>query len=171
MIQVFEAIFPYLKVIGASAIVYIFLIAAFRIFGKRQLSQLSTFDIVFILLISNAVQHPMLAANVTFFGGIVSAVTLFVVNFIFKNVIYKNPKASEILQGHPLMLVYDGIPIAKNLGTAKISYFELEEVIREHGVMDIRDVSLAVLEANGVISVVEKDDEGNLEKRFRSGND
>ncbi|MCL2221790.1 MAG: DUF421 domain-containing protein [Oscillospiraceae bacterium] len=171
MAQIFEAIFPYLRVAGASAVVYVFVIVAFRLFGKRQLSQLSTFDIVFILLISNAVQHPMLAADVTFLGGIVSAITLFVVNFIFKNIIYKVPKASELLQGHPLMLIYEGTPILENLSKAKISRFELDEVIREHGVKEIKDVSLAVLEANGAISVVEKDDDGNLERKSRAQSD
>ncbi|MCL2222598.1 MAG: DUF421 domain-containing protein [Oscillospiraceae bacterium] len=165
--QFFELVLPYLQIAGASAAVYVFLIVAIRLFGKREFSQLSTFDIIFILLISNAVQHSMLAANATFVGGIVSAIALFIVNFIFKNIIYKVPQLSGWLQGHPLMLVYEGQPIRENLEKAKISYFELEGVIREHGVMDIKDVSLAVLEANGVISVVERDDEGNLARKTR----
>ena len=164
---IFAAVLPYLMIAGASAGVYIFLIFAIRLFGKKEFSQLSTFDIVFILLISNAVQHSMLATDVTFLGGIVSAITLFLVNYIFKNIIYKIPDLSTWLQGHPLMLVYDGVPIVENMSKAKVSFPELEAVIREHGVMEIKNVTLAVLETNGVISVVEKDDDGNFKKKSR----
>jgi len=158
---------PYLIIAGTSAAVYLFLIVAIRLFGKKEFSQLSTFDIVFILLISNAVQNSMISANFTFWGGIVSAVTLFIVNFLIKNIIYKIPKISEWVQGHPIMLIYEGKPIPDNMKKAKISVYELEEAAREHGIKAIEDVNLAVLELDGSISIVAEDYSNLIKKKRR----
>ena len=167
-----EHILPYLIVAGTSAAVYIFLIIAIRLFGKKEFSQLSVFDIVFILLISNAVQNSMIAADFSFLGGITSAITLFIVNFLFKNVIYKIPKVSELIQGHPIMLIYDGKQIPDNMKKAKVSIQELEEATREHGIDKLENVSLAVLEVDGSISVVAEDFINNMRrKRHRYSNE
>jgi len=162
-----ESISPYLLVAGTSAAVYIFLIVAIRLFGKKEFSQLSVFDIVFILLISNAVQNSMIAADFSFWGGMVSAITLFAVNFLFKNVIYKIPKISEWVQGHPVMLIYNGKPIPENMKKAKINISELEEAAREHGIKVIEDVDLAVLELDGSISIVAEDYTNLIRKKKR----
>jgi len=167
MEQIIESVMPYLIIIGTSAAVYIFLIFAIRLFGKKEFSQLSVFDIVFILLISNAVQNSMIAANFTFWGGVTSAVTLFAVNYIFKNIIYKIPKISEWIQGHPVMLIYDGKPLAENMSKAKVSLAELEEATREHGIKTIDNVDLAVLELDGTISIVAEDYTNLIRKRKR----
>ena len=162
-----EHITPYLIVAGSSAAVYIFLIVAIRLFGKKEFSQLSVFDIVFILLISNAVQNSMIAADFSFWGGVVSAVTLFVVNFTIKNVIYKIPKVSDWVQGHPIMLIYDGKTIPDNLKKARVSIQELEEATREHGIEALDEVSLAVLELDGSISIVAGDHTSHFRRKRR----
>jgi len=162
-----EHIMPLLIVAGTSTVVYIFLIVAIRLFGKKEFSQLSVFDIVFILLISNAVQNSMIAADFSFWGGIVSAVTLFIVNFLIKNIVYKIPKISEWVQGHPVMLVYDGKPIPESMKKAKVNISELEEAAREHGIKAIEDVDLAVLELDGSISIVAEDYTNLIRKKKR----
>ena len=162
-----EHIIPYLIVAGTSAAVYLFLIVAIRLFGKKEFSQLSVFDIVFILLISNAVQNSMIASNDSFLGGIVSAATLFLVNFIVKNIFYKIPKVSEMIQGHPILLIYEGKPLPENLEKAKVSILELEEATREHGVDKIENVNLAVLELDGSISIVSGDFLNHTRKKRR----
>jgi len=162
-----EHIMPYLIVIGSTAAVYIFLIIAIRLFGKKEFSQLSVFDIVFILLISNAVQNSMIAADFSFWGGVTSAITLFIVNFVLKNVIYKIPKVSEWVQGHPIMLIYDGKTIPENMSKARVSIPELEEATREHGIKTIEDVNLAVLELDGSISIVSEDYSNLIRKKRR----
>jgi len=144
----------YLIIAGSSAAVYIFLIAAIRLFGKKEFSQLSVFDIVFILLISNAVQNSMTAADITFLGGLCSAATLFIVNYIFKFILFKHPRISRLVQGHPLMLVYEGKSVEDNMKKAKITMLEIEEAAREHGVGSVEEVDLAVLEIDGTISIL-----------------
>ena len=132
----------YLIIAGSSAAIYIFLIICIRLFGKKEFSQLSIFDIVFILLISNAVQNSMIAADLTFLGGLCSAGTLFIINYILKYILYKYPKISGLIQGHPLMLIYEGKILEDNLKKAKINILEIEEVTREHGIESIEEVSV-----------------------------
>ena len=137
-----------------SIVVYLFIILAIRFFGKKELSQLSIVDLVFILLISNSVQNAMVGNNTTLLGGITAATALFVVNWILKDLIYESKTVSQTLQGQPVILIYQGKVIHKHLAQAKISLAELETAVREHGVKDIAKVDLAILEVDGNISVL-----------------
>ncbi|MGA2668534.1 MAG: YetF domain-containing protein [Ignavibacteria bacterium] len=146
-----------LDIIIRSVIVYLFIVVAIRLFGKKEIAQLSVVDLVFILLISNAVQNAMVGPSTSLYGGLVAAFALFVVNFIFKNLLFRSKKFTDILEGHATMLVYRGKVVQKNLESSKISMEELESAVREHGVMSIGDVDLAVLEIDGNISVLSED--------------
>ncbi len=137
-----------------SVVVYLFIVLAIRLFGKKELAQLSVIDLVFILLISNSVQNAMVGDNSTLTGGIIAATALFSVNFLLKNLLYRSKKISEFFQGDPFMLIYKGKVIEEHLEKAKISMAELEAAVREHGVEKIKEVDLAVLEVDGNISVL-----------------
>lgn len=145
---------PYVLIAVSSVTIYLFIVLAIRIFGKNELSQLSIVDLVFILLISNSVQNAMVGTNSTLLGGLVAATSLFVVNWLLRNLLFKNKIINQFLQGSALMLVYKGKVIQKHLDQANLSIDELEAAVREHGVMDIKHVDLAVLEVDGNISIL-----------------
>ena len=147
----------YLQIVLRCVAVYAFVIIAIRIFGKKELAQLSVIDLVFILLISNSVQNAMVGSNSTLQGGLVAAISLFIFNFILKRVLYKNKKVSELLQGKSELLIYNGELQQHNLEKTEITIEELEAAVREHGVKDIQHVDLAVLEVDGNISVISDD--------------
>jgi len=140
-----------------SVAIYFFVILAIRLFGKKELSQLSVIDLVFILLISNSLQSAMVGENTSLLGGVVAATALFAVNYLLKILFYKSGKLSSFFQGNPLLLIYKGKIIQKHLDEAKISLEELEAAIREHGVKDMSEVDLAMLEIDGNISVLSQD--------------
>jgi uncharacterized membrane protein YcaP (DUF421 family) len=144
----------YLKIALSSLAVYLFIIVAIRLFGKKELAQLSVIDLVFILLISNSVQNAMVGSDSSLSGGLVAAITLFVVNYLFKFLLYRFPKFSAVVQGTDLMLIYKGQLHITNLAKARITQQELLEAVREHGVSEIREVDLAVLEVDGNISII-----------------
>jgi uncharacterized membrane protein YcaP (DUF421 family) len=148
---------PYLLIVLSSVAVYIFIILAIRFFGKKELSQLSVFDLVFILLISNAVQNAMVLGNETLLGGLVAALSLFTLNYLLKRLQLKFPKFGKLVQGEAIMLVYQGKIIPAHLQMAGISEDELMQAIREHGVASISEVDLAILEVDGNISVLSHD--------------
>jgi uncharacterized membrane protein YcaP (DUF421 family) len=144
----------YVLIVLSSVAVYLFMILAIRLFGKKELSQLSVIDLVFILLISNSVQNAMVGSNTTLVGGLLAAISLFIVNYIFKQVIYRFPMFSKFIQGESIMLVYKGKIKIDNMHRTQITYSELLEAVREHGVESISEVDLAILEVDGNISIL-----------------
>ena len=147
----------YVQIVLRCLAVYFFVIIAIRIFGKKELAQLSVTDLVFILLISNAVQNAMVGSDSTLQGGLVAAISLFIFNFILKRIFYRNKRLSELIQGKSELLIYNGKLQEHNLRKSEITLEELEAAVREHGVKDIQHVDLAILEVDGNISVISDD--------------
>ncbi len=134
------------------------MVIAIRLFGKNQLSQLNAGDVVLLLLISNAVQNAMVGPDTSLQGGIVAALVLFAANFILKRLMFSNRSFEAFMQDEPVILIRDGIADQTALNRVKITENELEEAIREHGIEDIRNVKLSVLEVDGNISVISQDE-------------
>jgi uncharacterized membrane protein YcaP (DUF421 family) len=144
----------YLRIIVSTLTVYLFIVIAIRLFGKKELAQLSVVDLVFILLISNAVQNAMVGSDATLTGGLVAASSLFLVNYLLKHLQYRFPKFSKVVEGDAIMLIYKGKILDSHMKKAKITEDELMEAVREHGVSSVAEVDLAILEVDGNISVL-----------------
>ncbi|MHA8093725.1 DUF421 domain-containing protein [Aquirufa lenticrescens] len=151
-----------------SIAVYVFIVAAIRVFGKKEFAQLSVVDVVFILLISNSVQTAMVGDDTSLSGGLVAALALFAMNYAFKRISLGSESMSKVIDGEPVMLIYDGKIRPNALKEASISLEQLKAVVREHGVEEISDVNLAIFEVDGNISVL-SDNYRNLTKRKRKG--
>jgi uncharacterized membrane protein YcaP (DUF421 family) len=147
----------YLDIVLRSVAVYLFMVIALRIFGKKELSQLNTADIILILLISNSVQNAMVGSNSSLLGGITAAVALFIINFLFKKVMLNSKFIKGLMQDKPEILIHDGKIDFKALAKLDISSDELQEAMREHGVEFYKDVKLAMFEIDGNISVISGD--------------
>jgi uncharacterized membrane protein YcaP (DUF421 family) len=145
---------PYLDIILRSASVYLFMLIALRIFGKKELSQLNTADVILILLISNSVQNAMVGSDISLWGGLAAASVLFIINFTLKKLMYKFPKFSHLMQEKPEVLIHDGKIDFKALSKLNITSDEIQEAMREHGVEHFIDVKLAMLEIDGNISII-----------------
>jgi uncharacterized membrane protein YcaP (DUF421 family) len=147
----------YVQIILRCLAVYFFVIIAIRVFGKKELAQLSVIDLVFILLISNSVQNAMVGPDTSLGGGLLAAIALFSINFILKKIMYKSNRVNELLQGNALALIYKGEVQEAHLAAAEITINELLAAVREHGVQDIKHVDIAMLEVDGNISVISND--------------
>ncbi len=134
--------------------VYLFIVLALRLFGKKELAQLSVIDLVFILLISNAVQNAMVGSNSSLVGGLIAAGILFLTNYVLKKLIYYFKPIDKLLQGEPTLLIYEGEIQEKQLKKVGFTIDELSAAVREHGVKSIEEVNLAMLEVDGNISVL-----------------
>ena len=149
----------YIEIIVRSISVYFFMLIALRIFGKKELSQLNTADIILILLISNAVQNAMVGANTSLAGGVIAAFALFCINYIFKKIMLKSSFIKNLIQEKPEILIHNGTTDYKTLARLGITSDELEEAIREHGLEHYNEVKLAMFEIDGNISIISgKDD-------------
>ena len=148
---------PYLDVIFRSAAVYLFMVVALRIFGKKELSQLNTTDVILILLISNSVQNAMVGSDTSLWGGLAAATVLFAINFILKKLMYRFKGFGNFIQQKPEILIHDGNLDFKILSKLNITSEELKEAMREHGIEHFKDVKLAMLEVDGNISIISGD--------------
>lgn len=145
---------PYFDIIIRSASVYLFMLIALRLFGKKELSQLNTADVILILLISNSVQNAMVGSDTSLWGGLAAAAVLFIINYTLKKLMYTFPKFSDFMQEKPEILIHNGKMDFKALSKLNITHDELKEAIREHGVEHFSDVKLAMLEIDGNISII-----------------
>ena len=157
----------FLLIALSSVAVYLFIVFAIRFFGKTEIAQLSVMDLVFIMLLSNAVQNAMVGSDTSLPGGLVAAAALFITDAVFKECLFRFPKFGKLMQGDPLMLVYKGHVNDANMKKAKLTTDELLEAIREHGAEKVSDVDLAVLEVDGNISVLSSDFHNQTTKAVR----
>ena len=148
---------PYLDIIIRSTSVYLFMLIALRIFGKKELSQLNTADVILILLISNSVQNAMVGSDTSLWGGLAAAAVLFSINFTLKKLMFKFQKFSDFMQEKPEILIHNGQMYFKTLSKLNITSDELKEAMREHGIEHFSDVKLAMLEIDGNISIISGD--------------
>jgi uncharacterized membrane protein YcaP (DUF421 family) len=133
------------------------MVVALRVFGKKELSQLNTADVILILLISNSVQNAMVGNNTTLWGGLAAATILFAINFVLKKLMYKYKPFSDFMLEKPEILIHNGNLDFNALSKLSITNDELKEAMREHGIEHFTDVKLAMLEIDGNISIISGD--------------
>ena len=141
-------------VVLRTAIVYLFVVAAIRISGKREVGQMSVLELVVILVLSDAVQNSMVGENTTLWGGLVAVVTLLGLDFAIKWITGRSRTLRNVIEGEPRLLVRDGRLLDKALREEKIDADDVRAAVRAHGLTRIDEVRLAVLETDGSISVI-----------------
>ena len=150
-----------------SSCVYIFMVISFRIFGKRELSQLFITDLALVILISNAVQNAMVGENTTLIGGLTAGIVLFALNMLVGYLMFRFKPVRNIIQSEPVTLIYNGKVLQKNLRSVLLSEDELQAAIREHGVAAFKEVSLCILEVDGNISVISGNDDSLRRTQYK----
>jgi uncharacterized membrane protein YcaP (DUF421 family) len=140
-----------------TAAVYVFLIVGLRVLGKRELGQMSLYDLVMVIILGNAVQNAMINRDNTLGGGLVAATVLLALNWGLNRVLRRSKRVEAVLVGHPILIVNDGRPLRAHMDREGITMDQLDAALREHGMNSLDDVHLAVLETDGTISVVPRD--------------
>ena len=136
-----------------SATIYLFLLLAFRLTGKRQIGQLTPFDLIVLLIISNVVQNALIGKDDSLGGGIIGASTILLLNYVVVELTYRSRRARRILEARPTLLIYHGRILEENLRKERLTLDELHAALRKNGLREPAQVELAVLEENGGISV------------------
>lgn len=153
----FQLSVPWWELMIRAVLVYGALLFLLRLTGKRQVGDLAPFDLVLLLILSNAVQNAMNAGDESALGGIILAVTLVGLNHVVGYLTYRSRKMEDVLEGTTDILVRDGQPVAEVLERQRITERELLTALRQHGVEDILEVRLAILENNGKVSVFRRE--------------
>jgi uncharacterized membrane protein YcaP (DUF421 family) len=156
-----------LEVAGRSCAIYFVLFLALRFLGKREVSQFSTFDLILLLILANAVQNAMVGSNNSLAGGITAGLTLLGINFLLGKLLSSRPRLRHWLEGKPSILVRHGKVEWRTLRMENIDSEALMAALRQHGLQRVKDVELAVLELDGSVSVVGPG--GKAVRRRKSG--
>ena len=145
---------PWWEFVLRALIVYGFVILILRLTGKRQIGQMSPFDLVLLLVLSNAVQNSMNGGDNSVSGGMILAGTLVAINALLGYLTFKSKTIENIIEGEPEVLVFNGKVINRALIKEGLTMDELEGAMRAAGCDDVSKIHLATMEQNGQISIV-----------------
>jgi len=154
MSAIFSLNAPFWDIILRTALVYLALLVGLRLAGKREIGQMTVFDLVVLLLIANAVQNAMVGPDSSLTGGILAAALLLVLNALLSRLLQRYPRLRKFVEGSPTLLILHGQVLNDKMRREGIDIETLETALREHGITDRKDVEMAVLEIDGTISVV-----------------
>ena len=143
-----------LGVILRTAIVYVCLVVGFRFLGKREAGQLSTLDLVVLLVIANAVQNAMVGQNTSLIGGLVAAAVILLLDLGLHRAADRWKPLRDALDGEPTLLVDHGRIMFENLRREGISDRELAVALRQNQLLRADEALYVFLETNGQISVI-----------------
>jgi uncharacterized membrane protein YcaP (DUF421 family) len=152
--SMFEMATPLWQVVVRTVVVYVGVLVVLRLAGKRELGQMTVFDLVLILLIANAVQNAMVGPDSSLQGGLVAAVVLVVCNLGVAVVRLRGGVWGRLIEGVPTVLIMDGRFVEPHMRRERLDTEDVERILREHGVTSVSDVKMAVLETDGSISIV-----------------
>ena len=142
----------WLELIIRGTVVYVFLLILLRVTGKRQIGQLAPFDLVLLLVLSNAVQNSMNGGDNSLIGGLISAATLVGLNFVVSVATFRSKKLEALIEGRPQLLIHNG-HLFEDISKAHLTQHELHSALRQAGCSCVEEVHMAVLENSGTISV------------------
>jgi len=145
---------PWWELVFRSLVVYSALIVILRVTGKRQVGQLAPFDLVLLLVLSNAVQNSMNGGDNSLVGGLISAVTLVALNYAVGFATFRSKRIEAIVEGRPLIVVHNGRVYEDVLARAQLTHHELDAALRQSGYTCVENVRSAILENNGSITVI-----------------
>ncbi|HUT16088.1 MAG TPA: YetF domain-containing protein [Anaerolineae bacterium] len=155
---------PVWDIVLRTIAVYLVIVVGLRLSGKREIGQMTVFDLVLLLLLANAVQNAMLGPDDSLLGGVIAAVVLLAINAAMARLRLRWPRLRRMVEGSPTLLVLRGKVIEEHLRREGLDQEILEAALREHGISDLEEVEMAVLEIDGSISVVPS---GSATKRVK----
>jgi uncharacterized membrane protein YcaP (DUF421 family) len=137
-----------------SVVVYVFLLAAFRLAGKRTLGQMTAFDLVVLLIISNVVQNALIGNDNSLGGGLIGATAILILNALVAWFTFRYKRLERIIEHSPTIIVRHGRILRESLRRERLSLSELRAALRKQGVMSLRDIRYVILEEDGRLSVI-----------------
>src|SRR5207247_10898192 len=135
-----------------ALVVYGFLLIILRVSGKRQIGQLAPFDLVLLLVLSNAVQNSMNGGDNSITGGMILTCTLIGLHWIVAWVTYHNKTIEGLIEGRPVLLIHNGHIDRKAVRKVEMTMHELEAALRAEGCMCAGDGRFAVVADSGRVS-------------------
>jgi uncharacterized membrane protein YcaP (DUF421 family) len=151
----FDLSLPWWEFIVRGAIVYLVLLLMVRVTGKRTVGQFTPFDLIVVMLLSEAVSNSLSGGDESLVGGLIAAATLVALDVVIAFVTSRSGKADAIIEGSPVLVGRDGVIYEDVLKRQRVPRSDLEKALRGAD-CDIEDMRMAILEADGNINIMKK---------------
>jgi uncharacterized membrane protein YcaP (DUF421 family) len=150
-----------MQIVVRAVVLYLFVWFLTRAMGKKELSQLSTFEIILAVAIGDLIQQGVTQEDQSVTGAMLAVGTFGVLVLIFSYTSFKSPKARPVLEGIPVVVLRDGKPVERAMTYERITLDEVKEAARAQGIADLGEVQLCVLEPSGTFSFIKQEDAGS----------
>ncbi len=150
----FQLSVPWWEFIIRGVVVYLFLLVFLRLTGRRQIGQYDPFDLILLLILSNAVQNSMNAGDNSLIGGLISALTLIGCHVVMSRLAWASPRLARVLDGAPRVLIRAGQLDKDTLRDERLTVDDVQAALRAAGCLHTHEVERATIETNGQITVV-----------------
>lgn len=150
----FQLSVPWWEFIVRGIVVYAFLLFFLRITGRRQIGQYDPFDLILLLILSNAVQNSMNAGDNSLIGGLISALTLIGCHALMAQISWRSPRVARWMDGKPQVLIHAGQLNQQLMRTEQLTPDDVQAALRAAGCLHTYEVQQATIETSGQITVV-----------------
>jgi uncharacterized membrane protein YcaP (DUF421 family) len=158
MSDAFDLSMPWWHYLLRACVVYFVLLAMIRVSGKRSMGQFTSFDMLLVVLLGNAVQNALLGTDTTVGGGLILAATLIALNWGVGYVSSRSDRAERLFEGVPVVLARDGHVYREILKRELVSRADFHKAMRENDCAEVDQIGLAMLETNGHITILRRDE-------------
>jgi uncharacterized membrane protein YcaP (DUF421 family) len=139
-----------------AAFLYFFVVFIMRVIGRRELSSMTPFDLILLIVLGDAIQQGLTQDDYSVTGAVIAVSTIATLQVFTSYLSYRSDKARKVLEGLPLVLVDRGELVRENLKRERMTEDEVSEEMRQQQIGSLDDVEWAILEANGSISFIKK---------------
>lgn len=157
-----------LELMIRTSIIYLALIVALRLIGRREFGSLEIHELLLIVLIADGVSNGLSGGYESISGALIVAGTLLVWSYVIAQLIYRSEFVRTLMRPAPLPLIKDGKKMRRNMRSELITDDEMESLLRAQGIDDLADVTYACMEPDGELSVIKKDGSDDQKRRRRN---
>ena len=145
-----------MEIILRATAVYLFVYLLLRAMGKRELGEMSAFELVLLVMIGDLVQQAVTQEDMSVTGAVLAVGTIAFWVMVSSYLAFRSKRAEGILESPPVVVIQDGVVRREALVLERVSESDLKESARKHGIADLREVTLAVLESDGRFSFLQQ---------------
>jgi uncharacterized membrane protein YcaP (DUF421 family) len=139
-----------------AVVLYVFIVFVMRVIGRRELSSMTPFDLVLLIILGDAIQQGLTQDDYSVTGAILAVATIATLQVFTSYLSYRSKKARTVLEGDPIVLVDHGRIVQGNLKRERMTEDEVAEEMRQQQIPSLDEVEWAIIEANGSISFIKK---------------
>ena len=161
MADLFQLSAPWWHFVLRGIVIYVLVMVLMRVSGKRAVGQFTPFDLVLLILIGNAVQNGINGGDNSLTGALLMAGTLILLNLAVAYATSRSRRIERLVEGVPVVLARDGKVFEQVLRRQLVSDADFHKALRQHDIVGVSQVALALLETNGSISIVPREGDGS----------